>query len=132
MKAAILNGLVGSGLTAWLGYQLLGLGSHEVIRCILVSNFAGVLALLITLRAQRVFSWMSSQIAFRTLKTWIFTASIYFGILLAFVPALRDFHCLMILAIPLILPTGYGIIVFGPIQDFFVRSDQRKARRLSA
>lgn len=126
-----MNGLIGSGLTLLVGFYELGMGLDETLLSILASNVAAVIALLVTLRTQRL-SWVVKQVHFRTLKTWTFTLAVFLGIAVSLSPPLRDVHRLLILALPLALSTGFGIIVFGPIQDSFVRADQRRASRRSS
>jgi hypothetical protein len=127
MKAALLNGFLGLSLTLGLGVKYLSLGVWDLLLAVLVSNIAALIAVLVTLQAERV-PWMVKYFINRSLKTWTFLAIIYFGILLGNIPFLRAFEPLLYLSFPLILTSGFAIIVFGPIQDRIVRRQQLRER----
>jgi len=123
MISALLNGIVGLSLSILVGTQALNLTLVDSLRCVLSSNIAGLFALLTTLQAERFLKpWLN-----RSLKTWALLLILYLGGLIATAPVLRDSKTLVYLLFPLILSTGFSILVFGPIQDRLVRRQQRKA-----
>jgi putative effector of murein hydrolase LrgA (UPF0299 family) len=100
----------------------------EIVISILASNIAALLALLLTLRAEKV-RWLVKVWMNRSLKTWSLTVTIYFLTLLSLSPVLRNWSILGPMILPLLLSTGFAMIVFGPIQDQLVRKEQRKKQR---
>ena len=125
--AAWINGFLGVALTSYVGTQVLGLHWEAPLRCILATNIAGLAALLITLRAEKT-PWMRSRVIYRPLWTWVLFLSVYFGTLLGFAPEMRVGRQFAWLILPVILSTGFAILVFGPIQDRLVARAQRRAR----
>jgi hypothetical protein len=125
MIAAVINGSVGVILTIILGTEVLHLNFNDLILCLAASNLAALISVLTTLHAEKVL-WIRQRWLNRSAKTWALLVSLYFGILLAASPSLRNIQSLIYLALPLILSTGFAILVFGPIQDFIVRRQQRK------
>lgn len=122
MKIAFLNGLIGLGLGLAIGSNTLGLKNTDIFLCVLSSNVAFLIALLLTLQSERVFKkWLN-----RSAKTWALVLTLYGSMLIVLAPPLRNLHTLLYLSIPLILSTGFAIMVFGPIQDHLVRRDQRR------
>lgn len=130
MIAALLNGFLGLAITLAIGVGHFGLNIWDVLECILGSNVAAFTALLMTLQAERQ-PWILKYILNRSLKTWALITTLYFGILLALSPALRDVHVFLVLVLPLMLSTGFCIILFGPVQDYLVRQKQRKSSALT-
>lgn len=130
MISALLNGLVGLALCLGVGLYYVDLLPEEILYCVLVSNGAALVALLVTLKAEK-YPWFKKKFN-RTLKTWGFLASLYYGMLLLLCPVLRDMQILLKMAFPLLISTGFCILVFGPIQDYFVRQAQRRARKQEA
>jgi hypothetical protein len=126
-----MNGLIGLGLTFGIGTGVLNLSTPDLLLCSFVSILAGLISLLLTLQVEKIpairKNWLN-----RSLKTWTFLVSLYGGILLALAPPSRDFNSLKYLIFPLILQTGFSIILFGPIQDELVKRQQRKALRARA
>lgn len=119
-----INSAIGTALCFLLGTYFLHLSPGEVWTCVWVSQLAGFLALLLTLRAEKI-RWVRKNILNRSLKTWALFASLYLGILLAGAPAVRDFFSLCVMFLPLLLGNGLAIKAFGPVQDFLVRREQR-------
>jgi hypothetical protein len=126
MTAALINGLLGFALTYAIGTHFLDLSSGEVLLSFLASNVSGFISVLLTLQAERT-PWIRKRWLNRSLKTWALIISLYLSIMVALSPALRDFHTLVYLFIPLLLSTGFAILAFGPVQDFLVRKQQRKS-----
>lgn len=127
MTSALINGFTGLTLSFWIGVEVFDFSPTEVLFFVLISNIAGLIALLSTLRAEQN-SWLKKHLLNHFLKTWSFLAILYFGILLTFCPPLRDPKTLLCLALPLILSYGFGILAFGPIQDAIVRRGQKKTQ----
>ena len=126
MTCALINGLVGLALSLLIGMGVLEFPFGEVIFIVLISNIAGLVSLLVTLRAEKS-PWLKETWLNHFLKTWLFLAIQYFGILLGFCSSLRSPGSMLLLVFPLILSTGFGIIIFGPIQDIIVKRSQKKA-----
>ena len=124
MKAALLNGFMGFWLTLLISRGSLQLELSDALLSLFASNFAGLVALVLTLRIERRLErfkiWLN-----RSFVTWSVLITLYFSILLACAPVLREGKVLLSLLLPLILSTGFSLIVFGPIQDFLVRREQR-------
>ena len=97
-----------------------------------VSNAAGLFALLVTLKGERT-SWARRVFFGKSRKTWPVFLCLYLAPMLALIPVLRTGMGFLWLFVPLVLSTGYCIIVFGPIQDYLVARAQRRERtRLSS
>lgn len=128
MLLALFNCILGSALSFVIGLGLLHLRASQVLVSLVASQGSGLIALLLTLRAERI-TWIRGKVLNRSLKTWIFFAGLYIGLLLLFSPSLREPRVMAGLIVPLILSNGLCIIVFGPIQDWIVRWEQRKASR---
>lgn len=126
MIAALANGMIGLALALVIGTRL-GFDVSDSLFCIFVSNVAALVSLLTTLQAERT-QWLRKHFLNRSLKTWSILLLVYFGIIFYFCPMLRDGRTFLLMAIPLILATGFSILVFGPIQDRIVRRNQKKAR----
>lgn len=125
---ALFNFILGSGLSFGIGLGVLHLRAAQIVASLSASQVGGLMALLVTLRAEKS-RWVREKLLNRSLKTWALFLSIYLGSLLTLVPALRNPRALGWLIVPLILSNGFCIILFGPIQDRIVRSEQRKAQR---
>lgn len=126
MIVALVNGLIGLGLALLVGNRL-GFDLGDSLFCLFVSNLAAVVSLLTTLKAERT-QWLKKFVVNRSLKTWSLLLIVYFGILFTFCPMLRDSRKFLLMSVPLILATGFGIVIFGPIQDRIVRRIQRNSR----
>ena len=126
MIVALTNGLIGLGLGLLIGSRL-GLDLGDTIYFVLVSTLAGLVALTTTLQAEKNV-WLKKFLLNRSLKTWALLLLIYFGSLLIFCPQLREGQTFLLMAIPLVLTTGFSILLFGPIQDRIVSRSQRNSR----
>lgn len=125
MIAALVNGLVGLGICLGIGLNLLHMGIGDIFISVLASNLASLLSLLVTLHAERI-PWIKENILNRSLKTWGLLSCSYLGLLICLAPPLRQSPHFFYLLAPLVLSTGFAILLFGPIQDFLVRRQQRK------
>lgn len=123
-----ITGTLGLILSWWVGKQWLGLSDGQVGICILASWVASIGALFLILKAERA-EFLKKTILSSSWKVWLVFVSSYFGIWLLLAPPLRDSRVFLTLAIPLILNAGWGVMVFGPIQDYFVARRQRLGRR---
>lgn len=127
MKAALLFGTAGTLLSLWVGGEFFGLNYLQVLWTVLVANFAGLVSLLLTLRAEGIPAlknkWLNSG-----LKTWALISVLYLSMMVTFAPVLRTPLTLLGMFLPNLLSTGYSILVFGPIQDRIYRNAQRRAR----
>jgi hypothetical protein len=126
MTLAFINGWIGLGLSLWIGRGVLDLDYSEIFLSVGASNLAALVALLVTLRAERV-EWIKKNFLSRSFKTWALLTGIYFSILLSISPTLRSMENLVWLFPSLVLSVGFIIIIFGPIQDHFVRQRQKMA-----
>lgn len=125
MIIALINGIIGLTLSIYLGTEILDLSLLSSLNCVLAANIAGFTSLLFTLKAEKT-SWIKKYLLNRTLKTWGFLSIIFFGILFIFEPNLKNFKILSYLILPLILSTGFMIVLFGPIQDALQRREQKE------
>lgn len=124
---AIVNGILGCFLIAWIGSSFLGLEARDIVLTMLGANLAAIVSGLLTLMAEATPS-IKRHIR-GGFRTWIVLMALFHGVLLAISPALRDPKTLAILWIPVILATGLAFpTVFGPIQDRIVRARQRRTR----
>jgi len=125
MVLACVNAFLGLLLTIGIGTQVLDLALTDSLRDVLASNVAGLISLLLVLKGQAT-PWVRRRILTRSLVTWVFLVGIYFSLLLAFAPALRDPQIFIWLVLPLILSLGFIIMLFGPLQDRMVARRQRQ------
>ena len=107
---------LGVVLSWYLGTTLLGWTDVSVFLGILASNFAGMVALLSTLNLEKT-KWIRARILRGSLQTWALFLTLYFGLLVGLTPGLRVLHDFGVLVFPLIMTTGFTIILFGPLQD---------------
>ncbi len=127
MIVALTNGIIGLGLSLVLGNRL-GFELGDSLYFVLVSTLAGLVALTTTLQAEKN-AWLKKFLLNRSLKTWALLLVLYFGSLLTFCPLLREGRTFLLMAIPLVLTTGFSILLFGPIQDGIVSRSQRNSRQ---
>jgi hypothetical protein len=126
MRTALFNGILGVILVFGVGMRILGLTSGSLVECILATQLGAWVSLFFILRLERV-SVVRRKLINRPFKTWILFLSAFFGVSVLAGAPLREFRNFLWLEFPLILTTGFAIIVFGPIQDFLVQRDQRHA-----
>ncbi len=126
MKSALINGFIGLVLSLFVSLHFFDGSVADVLRSVIVSNFAGMIALLVTLKLES-FPWLRKHFLNHTLKTWSLLSVTYFMILFALAPSFQSYTHFFAMLLPLILSVGFGIILFGPIQDHFVRKQQKSA-----
>ncbi|MDR3608913.1 MAG: hypothetical protein P4M08_16230 [Oligoflexia bacterium] len=126
MRTALFTALFGTVLAWGVGTRFLDLSLEDVGLCILAAQIAGLLALLFTLRAEKN-PLIRRYLMNRSLKTWGVFLTLYFGTILWIAPVMRNLHNWLWLTAPLMLTDGFCILIFGPIQDRWVRHDQRRA-----
>ncbi|MEK6578181.1 MAG: hypothetical protein AABZ55_03055 [Bdellovibrionota bacterium] len=126
MRVAFFNGLVGFSATVIVGIRVLGMTLGQILIVWIISLMAGLISLFSTLAAERN-HWLKTQILRGSLLTWGFLVVVYFGILLALAPQMRNVDHLVWLSVPLIAGQGWAIMLFGPIQDRIVRRSQTKS-----
>ncbi len=125
MKAAIFNGLLGTFLSLAAGIQILNLSWYDILLCVLSSNLAALISLLGTLQIEKT-SWFKKPKIPSAIKTWSILMSLYLGMILNMSPPLQTFQNFAVLILPLVLSTGFSILLFGPLQDQLVRRQQRR------
>ncbi len=117
---AIILGLIGVILSTTLGREALSMDLGSIALCVGIAILSGLVSLLATLQAERSI-WLKLHILTRSLWTWVFFLSWYFGLLLSLAPPLRSGHVFSMLILPLILCGGISIFLFGPMQDWIIR-----------
>jgi hypothetical protein len=125
---AWISGFVGGIAAAWIGSRWLGLSAGQIARCLVATNLAGLLALLVTLKGERT-SWVRRHLMTRQRWTWAVFLVVYFGTLIGVGAPLREGRVFLWLVLPLVLNAGFAIVAFGPLQDRIVAQRQRQARR---
>jgi hypothetical protein len=117
--------VIGIAISYFVGTGLLKLTGAQVLNCVWASQVGAFLALLITTRAERV-RWIKKHLLNRSLSTWALLTGVYLGCLVALVPALRGWVALATMFCPLFLTNGFAIMVFGPLQDYLVKREQKQ------
>ena len=128
MKTALCTGTLGLILSLFVGTKLLDLNSWEVGLCFVVSNLAFAVALLTTLQAERNL-WIKQHVIQGNIRTWSLCCLIYFTLLFTLSFPLWHPKNFLYLIFPLFLSSGFGILLFGPLQDAVVRRAQKAPRR---
>lgn len=126
MRVAFFIGLFGLLSVGIIGSQVLALSFGEILFIWTVSLITGLFSLLTTLAAERN-TWVKNHILRGSVLTWAFLVILYFGILLALAPQIRDVENLIWLFLPLMVAHGWTLLIFGPIQDQIVRRSQQKS-----
>ncbi|MBI3557287.1 MAG: hypothetical protein HY074_13570 [Deltaproteobacteria bacterium] len=119
------NGFLGVILVYAIASLRLGLTEFEAALCVIASNVSGMVSLLLYSAAFRR-PWIRKRVIGGPFRTWTLFLTAYFGFMLLMAPALRDPEHFKWLAIPVIMTTGFTILIFGPIQDRMVARSQRK------
>lgn len=114
-------------LSWYLGTTQLGLSTFTILLGILVSNGAGMTALLSTLKLERT-AWVRTNILRGPIQTWTYFLTVYFGLLIGLFPPLQESQGFALLVLPLIFTTGFTILAFGPLQDGIIAREQRRFR----
>jgi hypothetical protein len=126
--SASINALLGSALVVWIGTHFLGFSLWDCIVCIIGTNVAAFFAMILILQLEWVPA-IKRNVLTRSRRTWPVFLMLYYGILLALAPAVRGWRPLAILFLPLALSNGFGILAFGPVQDWLVARNQRRTRK---
>ncbi len=127
MTIAIVNGILGTTLCFILGLGFYDLSPSAIILAIFASNLAGFLSLMITLRAERI-RWLRRYVLRQPSFTWFLLVFAYLAILLSVSPEMREPKTLAIFVGPLVLSTGFFIVIFGPIRDALMVRKQLQAK----
>jgi putative effector of murein hydrolase LrgA (UPF0299 family) len=126
MRSALFNGTLGAALAWFVGTKILDLTLADVGLCLIAAQVAGLLALFVTLQTAKV-PFLRKNVVNRSLKTWALLLLVFFGTVVLLAPPTRELRNGLWMTIPLVLSTGFCIVLFGPIQDFLVRREQRRA-----
>lgn len=126
MLVAIVTGFIGLALSIFFGVEFQLLPLSEILVAVAASNVAAFMGLILTLRAEKI-AWVRQNILTRALASWTLLSAIYFTLLFVLAPFLYDFNVLKWLFFPLLLSTGFAIVVFGPVQDLNMRRQQKSA-----
>ncbi len=118
------NGFLGIVLVYGIGSLRLGLTEFDAALCVVASNVSGLVSLLLYSAGGRR-PWIRKHILGGPFRTWTLFLAAYFGMMLLMAPTLRDSEHFKWLIIPVIMTTGFTILVFGPIQDRLVARSQR-------
>ncbi|MFZ9594639.1 MAG: hypothetical protein ACO3A2_01020 [Bdellovibrionia bacterium] len=127
MTAAFITGLLATVVCLWIGLQNLGLSASTLLQAILVSNGVGLISIFFTLRVIRKLPPLKSG-NLGLIRAWMILVSVYLTLFKAFCPSLGSLESFFSLIFPLILTNGFSILIFGPIQDYLVRLEQKKRR----
>ena len=125
MASALFFGILGSGLTLLLGWGVLDFTILDCLLCILATALAGWVAVFSTMRLEQV-RWIKKYVLSGSGTTYLYFLTVYFGLMFLIAPKLAHVYPLLVLIAPLIMITGFSIIAYGPVQDLFVRRQQRK------
>ena len=125
---AWVNGALGVLSSVWLGTGVLHFDLKTVLLCVGASVISGLAAVFSVTTGERT-PWIRKHILNRSRRTWPTFLVIYFGGVLLLSPALRDSRAFLILVGPLVLCTGFTILIYGPIQDRIVARIQKNSRK---
>ena len=123
------NGFLGVILVYAIASLRLGLSEVDAALCVVASNVSGLTSLLLYSAGGRR-PWIRKHLLGGPFRTWTLFLIAYFGMMLLMAPALRDAENFKWLLIPVIMTTGFTILVFGPIQDELVARSQRSAQKI--
>jgi integral membrane sensor domain MASE1 len=127
MKVALANGLIGLVGSFGVGLYLLGMSGADIALCAFASTIAALISVISTLRAVKWFPSTKKPNS-RLVRAWIILGFIYLAILFLIAPPMRNSQTFLYLIFPLILTSGFSILIFGPIQDYLVSAEQKKRR----
>jgi hypothetical protein len=127
---AYVNGFLGTGLVLILGTQVLQWTIIDSIWAVVAANVAGFLSVIAILRLE-TFPTMKATLLKGSYRTWIVFSLLILAIVLGVCPPLRNVKAFALLFIPMCMSNGFQMLVFGPIQDRFVRKSQRAAKARS-
>ncbi|MCM2276923.1 MAG: hypothetical protein NDJ89_02460 [Oligoflexia bacterium] len=119
--SAWISGFLGLALSLWIGTSVLSLEQNDVLWAIVGSNLGGLIGATLTLRAEKV-PQLKATLLRGAAGTWAFLAVLYFSILLALAPVMRERNAFFWLVVPVIMSSGLMLNwFFGPLQDWFFR-----------
>ncbi len=130
MIIALINAIVGMSMSFFVGLQIFDMAFADILLSVLISNGSALVAMLLTLKIERT-AWMARFKLKGFFGSWSILAGVYFGLLLSLCPPLREVGRLVYFLLPLLFSTGFSIIFFGPIQDWLVSRDQKRARTIT-
>lgn len=125
MTASCVSGIIGSAIVWLLGSRAFDLSPAALIRLCAVANLAGLLAITITVRAERI-AWMKRNVLKGGVATWTLLSTIFLSVLCALSPEYREWKVAAVLTFPLIFAAGFSFPVFGWFQDRYVRRARRR------
>ncbi len=117
MMIVLINGAIGIASSILVGKYILGFELDLLVRILLVSVIAGVIALTVTLRLERR-EKVKATLLKGSLRTHAFFFGTYFLFMLGFFPELRDVRAMAWMITPLVLTNVLSIPFFGKIQDW--------------
>ncbi|MGZ3688972.1 MAG: hypothetical protein ACXWP5_06550 [Bdellovibrionota bacterium] len=126
MRLAWSVAVIGVVLTFWLGMGPAGLNFGESLDCLIGTVVAGMVAILVTLRLQRM-TGPAKDLVRGISRSYFVLYALYFATLLAVCKPVRHLHTFLIMFVPMVCDLGFTIVVFGPLQDQIIRSLQRKS-----
>lgn len=127
---AWINGILGILATVGIGVWALDLAPLEAFRCSLVSIASGFFAVTTVTRGEQV-PFLKKRLFCNIYRMWAVFVSLYFSPMILLSPPIQNLRGFLWLAIPLIMSTGFSILIYGPIQDRLVRGAQRRERAFS-
>ena len=129
MKAAILNSMIGIMLSFLVGYKILDSSLFDTFLSIIGANCAGLVSLLFTLQLEKFADKFERNYLKGNLRIWSFLLLTYSTVLVCLSPSIREFRSFILLFIPLLLSSGFSLIVFGSIQDRLVWREQKSQQQ---
>ena len=124
---AAFTAVAATALSWLISSRVLGWTTSQFMWAVVASNIGAWCCLPTTLVLERV-RWFKRLVIPGWARTWLFFVAVYFGVLLGLVPEMRDLRAFKWMSLPLIYTSGFTIIVYGPVHDFFVRRSQRRGR----
>ena len=113
----LINGVIGVASSILVGKYILGFELFLIMKILLVSVIAGVIALTLTLRLERR-EKVKTTLLRGSLRTHLFFFGTYFLILLGIIPEMREVGRVAWMITSLTLTNVFSIPVFGKIQDW--------------
>jgi hypothetical protein len=128
MVSAVLSGILGSGVTYWVGTRYFAFGAWDVLWAVLASNVAGFISLLLTLALERRPA-IRKVLMGNAPKTWAVLGVLYTGLMLGLDPGLWSPIVAVSLWAPLVWATGFMLPLWGRAQDALIRWEYHRAKR---
>jgi hypothetical protein len=117
--SAIVIGLISWSLTLTVGKFILGMTAVSLLWIFFCSVLGGFLGLLVTMKAA------ARKLIRGVPAHWATISSVYFIVLLTLAPEMRHWVRILWLFIPLQLGHALVGLLWGPLQDRWVRKSQR-------